>query len=276
MFDLVCLSLGGGVQSTAMSLMAADGYFGDQPDVAYFADTGWEPSNVYQTVEAVRGRVPWPVETVSNGRSLKEDVYNGVAANGNDFTPIPLFTSSGGMNTRQCTNQYKIAPIQKAVRERLGCEEGERVKPGTAVEQWMGISTDEVARAKPIRLKYVTTRFPLVERNLSRRDCAAYLAERHPDIPVGKSACKGCPFHDRAAWRRLAVGDPEGFAETVKIDKALREPWHNEVRNRNTLSFLHSARVPLDEAVAMDASTDSLFGDGAAEELSCDSGHCFL
>jgi len=40
------LSLGAGVQSSTMALMADQGAFGVKPDAAVFADTGWEPSTV--------------------------------------------------------------------------------------------------------------------------------------------------------------------------------------------------------------------------------------
>jgi hypothetical protein len=42
------LSLGAGVQSTTMALMAAHGEVGPMPDCAIFSDTGWEPNAVYQ------------------------------------------------------------------------------------------------------------------------------------------------------------------------------------------------------------------------------------
>lgn len=44
---LRALSLGAGVQSTTMALMAAHGEIGPMPDCAIFADTGWEPRAVY-------------------------------------------------------------------------------------------------------------------------------------------------------------------------------------------------------------------------------------
>ena len=40
------LSLGAGVQSSTMALMADAGAFGVKPDAAVFADTGWEPEPV--------------------------------------------------------------------------------------------------------------------------------------------------------------------------------------------------------------------------------------
>ena len=60
------LSLGAGVQSTVLALMAERGEYGlPKPDVAVFADTGWEPPSVYEhldwlqeqlSFEVVRGR----------------------------------------------------------------------------------------------------------------------------------------------------------------------------------------------------------------------------
>jgi len=44
---LRALSLGAGVPSTTMALMAAHGEIGPMPDCAIFADTGWEPKAVY-------------------------------------------------------------------------------------------------------------------------------------------------------------------------------------------------------------------------------------
>ncbi len=42
------LSLGAGVQSSTMALMADQGAFGKKPDAAIFADTGWEPEPVLE------------------------------------------------------------------------------------------------------------------------------------------------------------------------------------------------------------------------------------
>ena len=40
---LTVLSLGGGVQSSVMALMAGEGVFARVPDCAIFADTHWSP-----------------------------------------------------------------------------------------------------------------------------------------------------------------------------------------------------------------------------------------
>ena len=43
---LTVLSLGGGVQSTVMALMASQGAFNRVPDCAIFNDNHWEPPTV--------------------------------------------------------------------------------------------------------------------------------------------------------------------------------------------------------------------------------------
>ena len=45
------ISLGAGVQSTTMALLAAHGEIQPMPDAAIFADTGWEPAAVYRHLE---------------------------------------------------------------------------------------------------------------------------------------------------------------------------------------------------------------------------------
>ena len=46
--SLTVISLGGGVQSSVMALMANEGAFDRIPDCAIFADTRWEPPSIYE------------------------------------------------------------------------------------------------------------------------------------------------------------------------------------------------------------------------------------
>ena len=71
---LTVISLGGGVQSSVMALMASRGAFDRIPDCAIFADTRWEPPSVYEHIEWLEGRLRFPLTVVDNGRSLREDV----------------------------------------------------------------------------------------------------------------------------------------------------------------------------------------------------------
>ena len=52
------------------------------------------------------------------------------------------------MGRRQCTREYKIEPIEKEIRRLLDVKKGNRVPKSVIVEQWIGISTDEIQRLK--------------------------------------------------------------------------------------------------------------------------------
>ena len=58
------LSLGAGVQSSTMALMADKGEFGVKPDAAVFADTGWEPKPVIQHLEYLKSVISYPIHIV--------------------------------------------------------------------------------------------------------------------------------------------------------------------------------------------------------------------
>ena len=52
------LSLGAGVQSTVLALLADRGEYGlPKPDVAVFADTGWEPPHIYEHLDWLQSAV---------------------------------------------------------------------------------------------------------------------------------------------------------------------------------------------------------------------------
>ena len=55
------LSLGAGVQSSVMALMAAHGELTPMPDCAIFADTQWEPAAIYEHLEWLKMQLPFPV-----------------------------------------------------------------------------------------------------------------------------------------------------------------------------------------------------------------------
>jgi hypothetical protein len=124
-----------------------------------------------------------------------------------------------GMIRRQCTKDYKIVPIRRKVRELVGLTR--RRSPAHAVvEQWIGISLDQVIRMKPSFEAWQVNRWPLIEQRMSRHDCLRWLARHNYPIPP-KSSCIGCPFHSDAMWRQIRDGDPDAWAEAVAVDHAI-------------------------------------------------------
>ena len=244
------LSLGAGVQSTAMALMAETGYMGmEKPALAIFADTGWEPPAVYEHLEWLRGQLSYEVVTVSAG-NIREDTLAGRTPTGRNFIAIPVFTASAsgreGSAKRQCSSEYKIRPIFREVRKRLGVEDGRRAPKDRRAEIWLGITTDEAGRAKPSREEYITNRWPLLERDVSRAQARRWLEENYPDREVPRSACIGCPYRTGTEWKHMRDTDPESFDDAVRVDMALREPALAAISKVSM--YLSNQLVPLHRA----------------------------
>jgi hypothetical protein len=235
------ISLGAGVQSTTMALMAAHGEITPMPDYAIFADTRDEPAAVYEHLRWLMSPnvLPFRVHVATAG-SLSDALKSG-----NEEARIPCFVAAGGLSKRQCTKNFKLKVIRRKVRELLGVGPRGYVKPG-AVEAWIGISADEAIRKKPSGLVYIVNRHPLIEapRYMQRADCVAWLKRYgYPEPP--KSACKYCPFQGNVGWRKRAENLTE-WAEVVALDNWLREP-PQVIRFHGDL-YLHHSRTPLETA----------------------------
>jgi len=250
------LSLGAGVQSTVLALMADRGEYGlEKPDFAIFADTGWEPQAVYDHLTWLEEHLSFEVVRVSAG-NIRENIMGGVAPDGHKFLGIPAFTinqdGSKGRLIRQCTSDYKLDPIYAYLRDRLGIQLGRRAPKHKGVEMWLGISIDEALRQKDSRYEWVAHKYPLVELEFSRAQLMRWFEERYPDRTLPRSACIGCPFHSDASWKDMQENDPESFLDAVQIDWALR----NSPTTRGAVNgeaYLHTSRIPLDEVDFSDA-----------------------
>lgn len=70
------LSLGAGVQSSTLALMIAAGEL-EPIDCAIFADTQSEPRAVYDWLDYLQTKLPFPVKRVTQG-SLRQNILNSV------------------------------------------------------------------------------------------------------------------------------------------------------------------------------------------------------
>jgi len=241
------ISLGAGVQSTTMALMAAHGEITPMPECAIFSDTGWEPKKVYEHLRWISSPnvLPFPTYIVSTGNLREDLIHQSVNSTGQRFASVPWFIKnkdgSAGLGRRQCTAEYKILPLSRKLRALLGYQPRQRI-PVDSVELWMGISTDEIMRMRPAREPWKKHRWPLIEQRMSRSDCLLWL-ERHGYPVPAKSSCIGCPFHSDAHWRDMKLNSPDEFADAVEVDRAIRKG----PRTMHGAQYMHDSLKPLDE-----------------------------
>jgi hypothetical protein len=279
---LQVLSLGAGVQSTTVLFLSIHGEL-PPLDAVVFADTGWEPQAVYDHFAWIERQMqdidaPFSLTRVSEG-DLRNDSL-GLTPGRVRFASVPYHIENPdgtpSMGRRSCTSEYKITPVERFIRrELLGLRKGQRA-PAKCVEQWMGISTDEMRRVRVSRDHWRDFRYPLVyELGMSRQDCLDWMeAQGYPRPP--RSSCVGCPYHSNHEWRSLT---PEEFQDAVEFDRAIRKGatayGKGEGGQLDGEAFLHRSRKPLDE---VDLRTDVEKGQGLLfppEDMICD-GMCGL
>ena len=248
---LKVLSLGAGVQSTALLLMSIRGEI-DRLDCAIFADTGWEPAAVYAHLTWLEGQARAagiPVYRVTAG-DLRADALRsqvrGHKADGVRWASMPLYVlghdGGTGMIKRQCTTEYKIRPIERKVRELLGLRPRQPWPKDVALEQFFGISADEMRRVRAPDALWKRHRYPFVfDRPMRRDQIVAWLTMHYPDQQVPRSACLGCPFHSDDEWRAIQ-SNPAEWHDVVAFDRAIRNcgGMRGEV-------FLHRSCSPLEQ-----------------------------
>lgn len=280
--NITILSLGAGVQSSTLALMAERGEVRGEhgealpaPITAIFADTGDESNATYAWLNWLECQLSFPVIRASQGESLSRHIYQSIEQGTRVSTP-PLFTKAlegekiitpepdapgglfdttpftqpakvlhpgtEGILKRDCTGDFKVAVIQRAVRK-LMREYGVK-----CITQWIDISLDEAVRMKPSRVKYSTHRWPLIEMRMNRQDCLRWMqAHDYPEPP--RSACVYCPHHDNAEWRRIRDNEPDSWQAALEFDRRIRRG----IRGVRQECFVHRQCVPLDE---VDFSTD--------------------
>jgi len=245
---LTVFSFGGGVQSTTimMLLKHRPEVFTDAgleiPSLAVFADTGAEKPSVLRHIDKLNELgMPIPL------RVVRDENHGGLMSQ-SSRPPWHIVDGSGNksLSLRTCTDKWKITPLIKEIREEAGYKKGQRVPKGT-VHVWIGISTDEIQRAKEATKGGLVNLYPLVEIGWNRNDCIGFLREVLPwDAP--KSACYFCPFTRPSEWSRVKREDPELFSMAVDYDRLLSNQVDQKFRGT---PFVHPSCIPLDDAVGV-------------------------
>lgn len=227
------ISLGAGVQSSTMALMAAAGEITPMPAFAVFADTGDEPPEVYEWLTKLKTLLPFRVK-IAHRDSLQGKLSDNLFQWEHSQIPAYFKNDDGsiGIGKRQCTKHWKIVPVHRKIREATNTQR-QRLPEGF-VALWQGISVDEVSRAKDSREPWIVHRFPLLESRTSRNGCVQWLKARGLEAP--KSACEYCPYRNAAQWR-ASKQRPASWALITRIDAALNARGE----------FLHPSCKPINE-----------------------------
>ena len=256
------------MQSTTLALLAATrdkrllSVVGEPPEMYVFADTGDEPVAVYEHLEKCRVIIEEhgaQLEVVSRGQSITEHIVEKVSAGKRGISPPPLWVAtadgSDSMPIRRgCTQDFKAKPIDKHLKATFKIKRGHKGPP--VIEQWLGISIDEVSRMKDSKEKWRLFRYPLIEMGWKRTHCNEYLDSVGMVTP--RSACSYCPFHDNNEWKAL-MSDPVERERIIAFERMVRSAWRDKgAFGVKSEPFLHRSRIPIDE-VDFDGGQQTMF-----------------
>jgi 3'-phosphoadenosine 5'-phosphosulfate sulfotransferase (PAPS reductase)/FAD synthetase len=259
------VSYGGGVQSTALLVLAAEGRIdfrvflmanvgddSEHPDTIRYVRKVAKPYAFKHGIELVElSKVMVRGDRAGQVETLLGRLNRGSMA-------IPVRRSAGGPPmSRSCTADFKVGVVGRALK-RMGATVDD---PATVA---LGISVDEMERAKPgidPLAPYQRRVYPLLDLGLRRSDCRTIIEAAGLPVPP-KSACWFCPFHDDDAWKNLHSDRPDLFEQAVALEGRM-----SAATSDGRPVFLTRHGVPLDRAVA----TDQLRLDGVD---GCESGWC--
>lgn len=226
------ISAGLGVQTMAMIYAADRGLIGPRPDAAVYGNTGNGRSSEADNLRFLRSSNTKPdmeVVEVANG-NLSEDLDDATAGRIKRFPNPPFFVKnddgSRGILNRSCTRDYKITPVRREAKLRIGHVPGARLPKEPVVEVWIGITTDEVHRMSLSPEPWIYHRHPLIEIGWTRQDCDKFLFDLF-GIHFGHSGCIDCPFRSPEEWLAMQRDDPDDYERACQDDEKIRHGLPN-------------------------------------------------
>ncbi len=263
---LKVFSFGGGAQSTAALVLAAQGRL--DYCTFLFANVGSDSENP-DTLDYVH-EVAFPFAT-RHGLTLHElqrhkrdgsveTIYGRITRTDSRSIGIPVYMASGAPGTRQCTYDFKIAVCDKWLKEHGACVEGATVGLGISLDEWSRMRNDSGVAWKKLD-------YPLIDLRLTRVQCAKIIQQA--DLPVPpKSSCWFCPYHSTRAWQDLRNTHPHLFEKAVQLETLMNERRAKLGKDRVWLS---SKLKPLTQVT-----TDLIQLSLPEYEEMCESGYCFV
>ena len=289
---LTVLNYSGGRQSTALLwLLIEEQLPRPEPLLILNADPGMENLATYahnQKMREICQDAGLEIITVP-GPDLYRDILT-LGQKGEsrmDNPPYWLRTDSSkgrGKLTQGCTYFYKIAPMDRFMRkwmeDNLGISMNK--KKGlkkNMVHKWIGFSVDEVSRIKPPRPAYTAFRYPLIELGWDTDQVNEYLKEKEDQygIPAPpRSMCNGCFAHGLNSLKEMYENRPIAWIQARNVDNAIKGWKDIPDMSVDRELYVSSSLVSLQELVEIGFDSNKVEAVVEGEDLSCDSGYCFL
>lgn len=253
----IIFSYGGGTQSAAICVLIAQGRL-PRPERIVISDTGREASQTWEYLETViqpyLAKVELSVEIAPRSLSTV-DLYGH-----NGDLLIPAYTKTG-MLPGFCSSEWKKNVISRWLR-------GQGYGPKNPVITWIGISVDEVGRAKPSGVQWQEYQWPLLfDVAFNRRDCKQVVVDAGlPEPP--KSSCWMCPYRSGKQWEQLKEHYPADYAKAIALEREL----HAADKRGGVYLTKHRQFLADVNWSAASEQQPSLFG----EVAHCDSGFCWV
>lgn len=258
------VSYGGGVQSTALLVLAAQGKIDFKTFL--FCNVGDDSEHPATLAYVHDVAMPYAQEHGLEIHELQrrkrdgtpETIYGRIMAPGKASMVIPVRLSSGAPNGRACTGDFKIKVIQKWLKQHGATVDDPAVSAiGISLDEFQRMRTDSGANFQ--RLVY-----PLVEMRKTRQDCNNIISGVGLMLPP-KSSCYFCPWHTVKAWQKQARDEPELFAKSVALEAYISE--RSQQRGHGPV-WMTDKMVPLEQVIGTHDQEEFDFED------TCESGYC--
>jgi len=263
------ISCGGGRQSSALVVLAAQGKIG-VVDAALFANVG-DDSEHPATLAYVHDHLkPWSDshglpfhvlhKTLRDGTT--ETLLGRLTRPGSKSIPIPVrMSATGPPGHRSCTADFKIRVIGKWLK-------AHGASTGNPADVLIGFASDEAHRVSNRADPWEVPAYPLLDLRLNTEDCKRLVESVGLPTPP-RSACYFCPFHSSDMWSRMRRDEPVLFHKAADLERALNVTRVDQGRDP---VYLSRHGRPLDQAVETEQEG---FAFGAPDTDTCDEGHCW-
>jgi hypothetical protein len=207
------ISFSGGVESSAMCVL-----FGSKAD-AIFCDTGFEHQEIYKRIEIVEKfiqkfhRKNFKVHIIKPKAKLHDIEFDNLP----DYIREAKFYPS--WNSRYCTYEFKIKPIDKFLEQYK--DEG--------VELMIGLNIDEIEMrtGNHGNKEFVKYSYPLADNNFTREKCKTILkyANLLPQFPayMQRGGCIGCYYKSKKEYVAMALINPKEFEIVEKLENDIQD-----------------------------------------------------